>query len=133
NLPYPPTKKQEQHVHVLRIDPCGFTQSETHQTPMELTSGRRYKATNVDVVVKKQEYEGSFECKVYPGGKVLTSVNRGGKMELIDTKTQAVIQELVIGKDPAVKHFKEDDQGFYFIMRGDCSMELDAQLQHNWQ
>ncbi|KAK3734164.1 hypothetical protein RRG08_061417 [Elysia crispata] len=98
---------------------------------MQLTSESQ--ALVVEEALERQIYYGSFECKVYPGGSILTEARRGGQQIFGQAKTQTVIAELR-GKDPnAVKNFKEDAGGYYFKMRGKCTLRIDAQLQHNWQ
>ncbi|KAK3753562.1 hypothetical protein RRG08_028617 [Elysia crispata] len=98
---------------------------------MQLTSESQ--ALVVEEALERQIYDGSFECKVYPGGSILTEVQRGEERIFGQVKTQAVIAELRGKHHHAVENFKEDDGGYYFKMQGDCTLKIDAQLQHNWQ
>ncbi|KAK3734161.1 hypothetical protein RRG08_061414 [Elysia crispata] len=124
-LPYPGV---EDGSRVLLVDPCSPKQSQTFSTPVLLTSqGRGQRGHTVEEAMERQEYNGSFECKVYPGGFILTEAEQGGKA------TRVVIEALNEKKPYTVQGFERDDEGrYYFKMQGSCILEVDTQLQHNW-
>ncbi|KAK3734163.1 hypothetical protein RRG08_061416 [Elysia crispata] len=100
-LPYPGVGDDSR---VLLVDPCDERQREKHSTPMQLTSESQ--ALVVEEALERQIYDGSFECKVYAGGSILTKAQRGGEQIFGQAKTQNVIAELRGIHHYAVKEFK---------------------------
>ncbi|GFR90926.1 hypothetical protein ElyMa_004315700 [Elysia marginata] len=130
-LPFP----GDAHGHrVLDVDPCDPKQSKKIETPMELTSREATgRPARVQEVLEKYVYDGEFRCRVYPGGFILKEATQEGASLHGQIKTQQVIATLCDRGHSSVKDFDEDEKGFYFNMHGRCKLELDAQIQHNWQ
>ncbi|GFN83962.1 hypothetical protein PoB_001046800 [Plakobranchus ocellatus] len=127
-LPFPESDRPEKK---FEIDPAKQHQTKEFETPVTVSSVGKGARRGMDAVLERHSYNGSFECRVYPGGKIIKDI---GQERIGDVKTQTIIGDLKGNNHPSVKNFCEDGDGnFYFMMSGTVEFKLDRELSHNYK